>query len=51
MHVMGCIESDSGGRGRGSTALHLAARRDNVDALTLLLHFHAPVNARGENGW
>jgi len=31
--------------------LHLAARRGNADAVAMLLHFGAPVDAQGENGW
>ena len=38
-------------RASGATALHLAARRGNIDALVLLLHYGANPNAIGENGW
>ena len=35
----------------GGTALHLAARRGNVDALTLLVQYGTAINGHGQNGW
>lgn len=36
---------------RGSTLLHLAARRGDCEVIQLALHFGAKVNALGERGW
>jgi len=36
---------------RGSSILHLAARRGDCDIIRFALHFKAPINLRGERNW
>lgn len=35
----------------GSTPLHLAARRGNLEQVIVLLQAGCDMNAKGENGW